>query len=324
MKRGWLLGALMLALACGKAAAPAPSVAEPKQGEPVSLSARPDAGARPSPKPRSVRVKDAIPAHGLTPGARLTLPHTFDVPSEGSLTLDFEHGARVALRGEGHALADPAERDQLLVQLGSVSVDLPPSAPTPHSGFTLYTPSAVLSLVRGGRYALRVFADGSTQGYVVSGTVTLDAAGRTPSPGEGELLLGAGDGFSLRVDGTLKRLPHRAATLEDAAHLAFALRAMPAEPVLDELERLLTQRMAAVRPKWERERSLTAQHRERVRAKSPEAETLQRELAENAADLSRERSKLRLCLGQRAAARLVSGTAEDDARSREAREMLAH
>jgi hypothetical protein len=326
IRRG-LLGVALLLLSCAKSAPPDASDTKPAAPAPNTA----DAASKPvtSPKPRSVRVKAAMPAAGLTAGERLTLPHAFDVPADGTLTLDFEHGARVELRGESHALADqplraePNQRDELMIQQGSVSVDLPPSAPTPSSGFMLYTPSAVLGLVRGGRYAVRVFADGSAQGYVVSGSISLDAAGRTPSPGEGALLLGAGDGFALRVDGTLKRIPHRAATLEDAAQLSRALRPATASGTAQpELERLLTQRMAAVRPKWELQRSLSAQHRERARAKSPEAEGLQRELAENAALLSRERAKLRLCLGQRAAARLVPSASDTDAQSREAREML--
>jgi hypothetical protein len=269
-------------------------------------------------------VKEVSPAvDDVQAGARLVAPRAFALPAAGSLTLDFEHGARVHVGGPARVLADLSEQDLLLVGAGTLSVDLPPSAPTPQSGFALLTPAGMISLVRGGVYALRVFEDGSTQAFVVSGTATLRVAGGSKAEG---VQVVAGDAVQLTPAGALTRSQHRARTLVEAERSAQALRARgKAKLEPGGLETLLRAQLAATLPLKARQDALVAEHRAALRLREGGGERvaeLQRAIAENAAQLADGRARLGLALGQRAAALQTPAQGGEDELSAEARALL--
>lgn len=322
----WLLAACSEGVAApSPAAAPAPVVARDAS---VQASAHAPVARVAPPKPvRRISIKEVTDAgDDVQAGARLPLPRGFVLPEKGRLTLDFEHGARVRLSGPARALADVSDQDLFLCGAGSVSVDLAPSAPTPSSGFALLTPAGMLTLVRGGRYALRVAPDGSTQGFVVSGGVTLRAAAAAPADQEG-WLLGPGESFTLSPAGGLKRGKHALATLAEAEAAALALKPRKGGradggPPVEVLDAAIadTQRLKA------QQDAMLSEHRALARARDGGAERLaelQRDLAEEAERLARARARLRLALGQRAAAAQTPALGGEDAPSELARQLLS-
>lgn len=332
--RGAALVCLMCTLACQAASKSAPDAA-PAGPQPPAAQAVPPAEAAPSaPRParpaplRSVSVKEtSLVDAALHAGAKLTSPRALELPRQATLTLDFEHGARVLLVGPARALVNLSEEDLLLLGLGSVSVDLPPSAPTPRSGFALFTPAGKLTLVRGGRFAMRVFEDGSSQGYVVAGSATLHVLGADAKVER--VLLGAGDQFQHAPGRAPQRTKHTASTLEQAAQLAQGLKPNAAQRRALDPQRLAAQLAAqssATAPLRLRQARLVEEHLTSVRARDAGAELLgdlQRAIADTAAELAEQRVGLRLALGQRAAALQTPAQGGDDEPSVEARALLA-
>ncbi|HEX6239869.1 MAG TPA: hypothetical protein VFZ61_03200 [Polyangiales bacterium] len=334
--RGALAGLLMLT-ACAERTAPIPGGATqttspggaPERDAAVEAAPSPPPAAAPrAPRPAGrVAIKEASGAgeEAMT-GARLALPRAFELRAKTSqLTLDFEHGARVHISGPARVLADEAEQDLLLCGEGTLSVDLAPSAPTPQSGFSLLTPSGLLTLVRGGRYALRVDPGGTTHGLVVSGSATLRTAAAAAD--QEAALLTAGDSFRLAPDGGLKRTRRAPETLAQAEAAVQALPAARKGERLDlaRLDRTLQTATVEATTLAARQAAIMAEHRALVRARDGGTERLaelQRELAQHAEQLARARARLRLALGQRAAAAQTAALGGDDVPSAEARALL--
>jgi hypothetical protein len=287
----------------------------------------PDAGGAPN------KRKAARATHPL-PRVKAVSPNVLDL-AEGAefgspavalhkgqfLVLDFSAGARVHLIGP--CVAEPAVTalDGLLARDCTLSVDLTPSAATPDSGFLLTTPSAGFSLVRSGRFALRSFANGSTVVMVVSGAVSVSAAGAAAA--ELQRPLSVGDRLEIKLDGTFTRSTHRAATLAQSEQAAAELPERRADPAaLSVLDTSLSASSAALRRELLREQELVAAHRAALAADSAQRMELQAQLASQAAVLSRARSRLASALGQRAASRMGTAPGGQDPLSAEAQALL--
>lgn len=313
-QRRLLLGILLLGWACdARSPEAAPLAREAPRVDaaagPVELAPPPPPQVRPAPKPREVQVKAASPESAeLKAGARLSAQQTLKLPKGSEITLDFERGARLRIVGPALVAMALDSKDALLLKEGVVTVDLSPSAPTPNSGFTLFTPSAKLSLVRGGHYAVRVFADGVSRVFVASGFLLASSAAV-----DATTALGAEESATLAVDGSVERKPQQVQTLEKAEQAARALRP-PKRPTgpMTALDQLLSQRIDSVRPLLDKEHELVRQHRALLGVADADVLGAQGALAENAAHLARELGRLRSALAQRAAARIGLYPGDDD------------
>jgi hypothetical protein len=322
-------GAICVALAACRGSGPA-EVALDAGARAAAVSAeKPPVPEAPKPRPkapRAVRVKAvSAPVDPVVAGARLTTPQAFVVPDGADLTLDFEHGARVHVVGPAEVLVDLSELDLMLVRRGAVSIDLSPSAPTPTSGFTLVTPAAQLSLLRGGRFVARVFEQ-ATYARVVSGTLTLAAVRSSPAPERPNVLLGPGDALVAELDSDLKRTKHTLPTLEQAEAAVLALRVPKPlkDSVATRLDPLIRSAIAALAGPLARQQGLTAQHRALLQTRDADTLGLQREVAENAVQVATARAQLRLALAQRAAQLQTPLSGSDDTLSQEATALLQH
>jgi hypothetical protein len=319
---------------CGEAKSGAPKLDASVSNVRGSLSASDagratDAGVRGKRAGRALHTPPRVKL--VSPGvaqliAAQALPAEDVVLAAGQeLVLDFSAGARVHLRGPATLRSDVAERDALLVRDGTLSVDLAPGAAKPDSGFSLTTPSAAFSLVRGGAVALRSAANGSTVAVVVSGVLALSAAGSAFPEAERPLV--AGERAEIRLDGRLSRSLHAAKTLEQALQ---ALARLP-EPRRDDgafgsLEAALRARLTETEGELARERELVTAHRATLSAGEDAGEqrmALQSELAAHAETLSRAKDRLRTALAQRAASGLSSARGSEDRLSQDARQLLA-
>lgn len=288
---------------------------------PAQLRGQPAQAVEPPKALRGPRLKSLVGvldgAPELQAGELIAANRVLELKTGAALTLDFAQGTRLVLRGPARALVAPRGEQALLLHSGVAEVDLPPSAPTPESGFWLASPSMRLELVRGGKLVVRAFADGASALFVVAGGAQLVAAQAPRS-----MPSFVAPGYQLRVaaDGNVERAKVERLTLEAAVARSVAMGGPPAKPkravaVLDEsLTRLVEELVAEV----ERERSLVAAHRERIG--TPQALPAQAALAAQAGDLARKRTRLRALLSQRAAAHLA--LQPDDALERRAQELL--
>jgi hypothetical protein len=270
-------------------------------------------------------VKAAVPEGSFAVGSALTQDARLQLAAQAELTLDFAHGARVRLLGEAGAAVHSDAQDGLLVEKGVASVDLAPSAPTQASGFALTAPCGRLSLVRSGRYAVRVLPDGTCVGFVASGLLSVVRAGPENRPEDKALSLLAGERFELSPGAPLARRPGGISTLAEAEQEA---RAVPLRGHLQaddaRLDALLARRIDEARTLLEEERVLVRRHRAALDSQPHEAMALQRQLSLHASRLSAALATLRVALEQRLAARLDSPPAgEVDALAHEARRILA-
>ncbi len=297
----------------GDAGAPAASEA----GRPVPEKAQSIRPGHPAPRVKSVSTGVA----GATVGA--PLPSQDVVLGQGQeLVLDFSAGARVRLVGPATAGDATGKLDALRVRHATLTADLPPAAVTADSGFFLTTPSAALSLVRGGGYALRTLADGSSVVFVVSGALSVSAAG----PGFRAALkpLVAGERVEIKLDGSLVRAKHRAQTLEQALSLAVELPEQKAkDPAFALLDKTLRTCSDSLRKEQARMADLLVAHRGALAENAERRMAVQGEIAAQAAKLARAKERLELALNQRAASRLSTARQPEDALSAEARALLA-
>jgi hypothetical protein len=307
---------------------PATAPATPAQAPPAPAVA-PDAGAartkssgRPVHPPPQVKSASQGIA-GVQAGAALPAADVVVGPGQ-ELVLDFSAGGRVRLIGPAIARDTSAKFDALRVREATLSADLEPAVVVPDSGLFVTTPSACFSMVRGARYALRTFADGSSAVFVVSGTLSVAAAG--PSLRNAVKPLLAGERLDVRLDGSLTRAKHAATKLEQAAQLAAEL---PEPKVKDPTFALLDKALRAASEALRKEHARTAEilidHRAAVAEGAERRMAVQSELAKQAAKQARAKERLELALEQRAASRLhtARGTeAAEDALSREARALL--
>jgi hypothetical protein len=305
----------------------------------VSAGSAPQAGTSASTKAASARsghppprVKSA--SEGLA-GAKAGEPlpgHEMVVGPGQELVLDFSAGARVRLVGPAIARDATAKFDALRVRDATLTADLTPAAVTADSGFFLTTPSAALSLVRGGRYALRTLADGSSVVFVVSGSLSVSAAGAAFREALKPLV--AGERVEVKLDGSLSRAKHSAQTLEQAALLASELsEAKPKDPAFGGLDKTLRTCSDSLRKEQARMADLLVAHRGALAEHAERRMAVQAEIAAQAAKLARAKERLELALNQRAASRLntaapANGSARepnpaDDGLSAEARALLA-
>jgi hypothetical protein len=268
------------------------------------------------------RVKSASAGiAGATTGAPLP-SHDVVVGQGQELVLDFSAGARVRLVGPAIASDATGKLDALRARDATLTADLPPAAVTADSGFFLTTPSGALSLVRGGGYALRTLADGSSVVFVVSGALSVSAAG----PGFREALkpLVAGERVELKLDGSLARAKHGAQTLEQALSLARELpEQKPKDPSFALLDKTLRSAGDSLRKEQARMADLLIAHRGSLAENAERRMAVQGEIATQAAKLARAKERLELALNQRAASRLSTERGPEDGLSAEARALLA-
>ena len=322
--RSVLTCALLWQLGCKKDPGPA-SVERGQQRVPSTSPVDPQQGpepARAAPKHHGPIVKTLVGAlDGVEPlaqGERLDANRVLSLKAGGELTLDFARGARVVVRGPAQVVVGPRAEEALLLKTGTLSVDLPPSAPTEGSGFWLATPSARLELVRGGRLVVRAFSDGSSAAFVVSGSAHLaPSVARRPAE-----FVAPGHGLRVALDGRFERTPLLAPTLEDALSRGLKLLERPGseDSVCTSLDQSLAGLIDQVAAGVATERNLVAAHRQRIG--TPAALSAQAAVAANAADLSHQRARLRSLLSQRAAARLLPTPGPDDALGLRAEQLL--
>lgn len=319
--RLWALLGLCLSAGCPKHE---PSERALPDAALAPAHAAPDAGSRGkgAAKARKLhpapRVKSLV---GDVPGVAADQPlGAIDVKlyEKQELVLDFSAGARVHAFGPALLRGAAAEQDALLARDATLSVDLPPAAATPDSGFLLSTPSAAVSLVRSGCFVLRDFGASGSVLWVISGSATVSAGGAAFQPLDKPLA--AGERLEISLDGKLARGRHDLRTLEDAERAALKQRAAKGEPpelaVLDQDLRTSLGELTRAR---EHERELLAAHRSALADAGTERMALQAELALHAASLSRARARLRTALAQRSASRLGTELGLEDRLSREAR-----
>jgi hypothetical protein len=325
---GPLCALLTLTLGSGCKKSESAHERESSVAAPIAARAAPDAGLAAKTKRAGARPVHAPPrvksvsADVPDVAADAALPASDVVLAAGQeLVLDFSAGARVHALGPAILRSAVAELDALLVRDATLSVDLPPAAATPDSGFLLSTPSAAFSLVRNGCFVLRSLANGNSVAWVVSGSVTLRAAG--PAFREGEKPLGAGERVEVRLDGSVLRSRHTAQTLEQAEQAARVLREpKPKDAAFASLDQSLRASLEELQREKARERELTAAHRAALTVPGPERMALQAQLSAHAAILSRARRRLETALAQRAASRLSTARGVEDRLSGEARMLL--
>jgi hypothetical protein len=268
-------------------------------------------------------VKSASPGIGGVQAGG-ALPGQDVVLSRGQeLVLDFSAGARVRLIGPSIVRDTTAKFDSCSVRDATLAADLEPAAVVPDSGLFVTTPSASFSMVRGARYALRTFADGSSVVLVVSGTLSVAAAGPAYRETVPKPLL-AGERVEVRLDGAMVSSKHGATKLEQAVQLAGEL---PEPKVKDRsfatLDKALRAASDTLRKEQARMAEILAAHRAALGEAADRRMALQSELATEAGKLARAKERVELALGQRAASRLNTAQASEDALSAEARALLA-
>jgi hypothetical protein len=313
---------LLGVLACGEARVQAPVPSEagaPRQalhGEPGPSTPAPKAVTKrsgPAVKALSGALLRGGPAQA---GQELAPDQVVALAAGALLTLDFSKSARVVVHGPAELVVAPRAEQAVLLRRGAAQVDLPPAAPTPESGFLAVTPGLHLALVRGGRLAVRVFDDGSSEAIVVSGGVAAVAGDAAA------VMLSAGQGLRTRIGGPAERAQLGALTLDGALERLQRLPARPGDDTqlraaLDgELGPLIEQ----VAADEARQAQLVALHRKRIG--TPEALAAQSEVAAHAAQLARARARLRALVWRRGALRLESAPAADDALGQRAEALL--
>lgn len=286
----------------------------------AGTAARPKSSGRPIHAPP--QVKSASPGiAGVQAGS--ALPAVDLVVSQGQeMVLDFSAGGRVRLIGPAVARDTSAKFDGMRVRDATLSADLEPGAVVPDSGLFITTPSACFSMVRGARYALRTFADGSSSVFVVSGTLSVTAAG--PAFREAIKPLLAGERLDVRLDGGSVRGKHAAQKVEQAVQLAVELpEPKLKDPSLEGLDKALRAATDAFRKERGRMAEILADHRAALAEGAERRMAVQGQLATQAAKQARAKERLELALEQRAAGRLNTSRGADDALSAEARALLA-
>lgn len=236
----------------------------------------------------------------LLPGQQLELR------DDGSITLDFPQGARVALHGASRVALGVGSSDELSVRRGELTVDLAPAAVTAQSGFKLVTPCTTLQLVRGGSLAARVLEDGTTLVQLVAGSATLVGGGSTEQP-RTDALLQPGYLSRLECSGHEQRIEQPAATLEQAATAVAKLTIKSRTPralIMGLLDDGLLRAQSKVESELLSREQLRALHRQSVKARDGRALELQRDLAVHAEKLARVTSQRDALVGQRRAAAL--------------------
>jgi len=292
------------------------------------LSATPDAGVQ-SVAPRRARklartpnvkaLRGTVP--GVTEGAPLAPAQLLSLPDGSELTLDFASGARVVVAGPAVAAGAEDELDGMLFKEGAASVDLPPGATTPNSGFWLATPAGRIDIVRGGRLALHSFPSGELSVLMVSGSASF-TRGTGEAPSRVQALLAPGE--LLRVGGDyIERSNGRSLTLETALSQVRTHVPNPKHVAsAGFLDGAIKQHMADLKVAVEGERALVAAHRQSVRDADGKAMGLQERLAGQAAVLAAARKRLRTLLEQRSAARLGVDPQTSDPLAQQARALL--
>jgi hypothetical protein len=214
------------------------------------------------------------------------------LPAGTRLTLHFPGGASLVASGPAELSAAPRGEGALLLQSGTVRVDVERVALHPQAGFWLGTPLARLEVVQGARFVVRSFPE-LVRVSVVSGSVEVLTSA---SEGKAALVLAPGQHREFRADGSVQVLPgHR--TLEDAERAALA-GALP-RPGVSASPTLMERVEAAcllVGEDRAREQELKSQHRSLREARDPSLMEVQRALAQQAAQSFRDQRLLRVQL----------------------------
>ena len=145
-------------------------------------------------------------------------------------------------------------------------------------------------------------------------------------PGFREALkpLVAGERVEIKLDGSLVRAKHRAQTLDQALSLAGELpEQKPKDPTFALLDKALRSASDSLRKEQARMADLLIAHRGALADNAERRMAVQGEIAAQAAKLARAKERLSLALDQRAASRLSTARAPEDALASEARALLA-
>ncbi len=291
-----LSGLGSLACEARDSAPQAPPAAPASPARPLSAARplqAPPAIARPDTRPTVVRVAESARVQGtlaLASGAKLPLDAAVVVPPGASLDLHFPGGASVRVVGPAR-VASPAGPTGLLVNEGTVTVDLELSALHPGSGFWLATPRTRIDLVQGARFALRAFADRSAKLVAVSGMLTLTTLNADASA---PTRLAAGARATVSPEGSVEVRPiaARADKPREPLHLQreeARLHGLPERPATRQAAAMGGARpmveaaCEAVVASMTREQELSARHRALVAQNDSRAMEVQRELARQGA-----------------------------------------
>jgi hypothetical protein len=283
------------------AAATSPSAAADVAAPAIAAAAPVTPAKQPAAGPNAKSVVGSI--GGVVEGTRLSRGQQFQLAKSDQLTLDFLHGARVMLHGPALARLGTGAVDGLLMAEGTASIDLPPGATTPDSGFWLVAPAGRVDIVRGARLALRTSRDGELLAVMVSGSASF-ARGTDLETSRADSLLTPGEWLRVSTAG-VQRTKEKGLTLEAALTKLERSRAQSHEPASDTLDAALSALLDQVQAASERERTLLAEHRAVLHTPDASAMALQGELSRHAAALAGLKKRLRTLLDQRSAARLA-------------------